>query len=229
MLSSGGWRFDQLYLSHPLPPKHCGVPDNFFLYQVQSFGAGPLFQSVLFLSVWSSWQGWCSLFMTRGHRRLGISVSPSNRYLYCISAHTTFNFDQLDIINIVVIFNTWTIYKTDLSQADIWIWRRMMEAAPNWFPKGGKANQTDPALVCSTSLSSVQQSAHWSNQLSNQAPSHPIDPHHIHFSQVTDEKKFLKCCYISFTVFNRRTSKHLKGQFWTPCESQKSVCLSRFV
>ena len=121
-----------------------------FLYQLQSFGAGPLFQSVLFLSVWSSWQGWCSLFMTRGHRRLGISVSPSNRYLYYISAHTTFNFDQLDIINIVVIFNIWTIYKTDLSRADIWIWRRMMEAAPNWFPKGGKANQTDPALVWST-------------------------------------------------------------------------------
>ena len=161
-----------------------------FLYQLQSFWAGPLFQSVLFLSVWSSWQGWCSLFMTRGHRRLGISVSPSNPYLYCISAHTTFNFDQLDIINIVVIFNTWTIHKTDLSLADIWFWRRMMEAAPNWFPKGGKANQTDPALVWSTSLSSVQQSTHWSNQLSNQAPSHPIDPHHIHFSHVTDEKKF---------------------------------------
>ena len=191
MLSSGGWRFDQLYLSHPLPPKHCGVPDNFFCISCS------LLELALFFRVSCSYQ--CdhhgrggvhsSMFMTRGHRRLGISVSPSNRYLYCISAHTTFNFDQLDIINIVVIFNIWTIYKTDLSLADIWFWRRMMEAAPNWFPKGGKANQTDPALVWATSLSSVQQSAHWSNQLSNQAPSHPIDPHHIHFSQVTDEKK----------------------------------------
>ena len=86
-------------------------------------------------------------------------------------------------------FSTYEQYIKPTSAEPIWFWRRMMEAAPNWFPKGGKANQTDPALVWSTPLSSVQQSAHWSNQLSNQAPSHPIDPRHIHLSQVTDENK----------------------------------------
>ena len=50
MLSSGGWRFDQLYLSHPLPPKQCGVPANFFCIRCS------LLELALFFRVSCSYQ-----------------------------------------------------------------------------------------------------------------------------------------------------------------------------
>ena len=107
---------------------------------------------VLFLSVWSS-----VVFMTPGHRRLGISVSPSHSYLYNISAHTLLSifFMMMMIVMIEQLslqhpFQCWSAQHhreivVMASHAHIPHHHEFLDP----FPQGSPANQTHPAWVWS--------------------------------------------------------------------------------